>query len=169
MDSVVSLDWWGGLYSRLSRFLVYLSSVLLFGMATMILSDVTLRYFFNSPLAASVEISQLIEPWVIFLPFAYTLAIGGHVQVTLVTMRLPARWRLACDIFAYTVDFLFFTVLCYFSWLEFGHSLAIGEIMLASIRLPWWAGKLAMPLGSLFIGLQCIFQILSTVKEIRGK
>lgn len=169
MDSVFSFDWWNGLYSRFTRFLVYLAAVLLCAMASMILVDVTLRYFFNSPLAASVEISQLIEPWVIFLPFAYTLAIGGHVQVTLLTMRLPARWRLVCDIFAYTVDFLFFAVLCYFSWVQFADSFAIGEIMLASVRLPWWAGKLAMPLGSLFIGIQCVFQILSAVKNIRGK
>jgi TRAP-type C4-dicarboxylate transport system permease small subunit len=169
MESVVSLNRWDDLYSRLGRFLVYFSSVLLCGMASMILVDVTLRYFFLSPLAASVEISQLIEPWVVFLPFAYTLTVGGHVQVTLVTMRLPAKWRLVCDIFAYIVDFLFFSLLCYFSWVEFAQSFAIGEIMLASIRLPWWAGKLAMPLGCFFIGLQCIFQILTTVRKFRGK
>ena len=103
-----SFDRWDDLYSRLAVFSLYFASVLLCGMASMILVDVTLRYFFHSPLAASVEISQLIEPWVVFLPFAYTLTVGGHVQVTLVTMRLPAKWRLVCDIFAYIVDFLFF-------------------------------------------------------------
>ena len=169
MESVVSLNRWDDLYFRLGRFLVYFSSVLLCGMASMILVDVTLRYFFLSPLAASVEISQLIEPWVVFLPFAYTLTVGGHVRVTLVTMRLPAKWCLACDIFTYIVDFIFFAVLCYFSWVEFAHSFAIGEIMLASVRLPWWAGKLAMPIGCFFIGLQCIFQILTTVRNFRGK
>jgi len=169
METVVSSNRWDGFDIRLNRVLVYLASFMLCAMATMIVVDVTLRYFFNAPLAASVEISQLIEPWVVFLPFAYTLFVGGHVRVTLVTMRLPEKWRLGCDIFTYIVDFVFFALLCYFSWVEFAHSFAIGEIMLASIRLPWWSGKLAMPIGCFFIGVQCIFQILSTVKKIRGK
>jgi TRAP-type C4-dicarboxylate transport system permease small subunit len=168
-DSGISFEWWNSLYFALARFFVYFSSALLCAMAFMVTVDVTMRYFFNSPLPASVEICQLIEPWVIFLPFAYTLTIGGHVQVTLFTMRLPKKWRFASDIFAYSIDFIFFSLLCYFSWVEFSQSFAIGEIMLAAIKLPWWSGKLAMPLGSFLIALQCIFQILSVLKKLKEK
>lgn len=154
-------------FKKLNYYMVYIASILLCGMALMITIDVLLRYFLNAPLPASVEICQLVEPWVVFLPFAYTLAVGGHVQVTLVTMKLPEKWRQGCDIFAYIVCFIFFIILCYYSWIEFAHSYAIGEIMLAAVKLPWWAGKLAMPIGTLLIGIQCIFQILITVKKIK--
>jgi TRAP-type C4-dicarboxylate transport system permease small subunit len=154
---------------RVNRFLVYFSALVLCGMAIMITVDVVLRYFFNSPLPATVEASQLIEPWVIFLPFAYTLAVGGHVQVTLVTMRLPKKWQGVCDVIAYGVDFLFFALLCYISFREFAASFAIGEIMMAAIRLPWWLGKMAMPIGMFLIGVQAFFQVLTTVKRIRNR
>jgi TRAP-type C4-dicarboxylate transport system permease small subunit len=149
----------GKFLTSLNRLLVYLSCLALLGMSIMISVDVVLRFFFNAPLPASVEISQLIEPWVIFLPFAYTLAIGGHVRVTLITMRISPRWQAVCEIFACGVDFVFFLILGYFSWIEFAHSLSINEIMLAAIRLPWWAGKLAMPIGVFVIAIQCLYQI----------
>ncbi|MBN1103313.1 MAG: TRAP transporter small permease [Deltaproteobacteria bacterium] len=157
------------LFERINRFLVYFSALALCGMAIMITLDVVLRYFFNSPLAASVEASQLIEPWVIFLPFAYTLAVGGHVQVTLVTMRLPRKWQGVCDVIAYGVDFLFFALLCYISFKEFANSFAIGEIMMAAIRLPWWLGKMAMPIGMFLIAVQALFQILTAVNRVRTR
>lgn len=154
-------------FKKFNYYMVYIASILVCGMALMITIDVLLRYFLNAPLPASVEISQLVEPWVVFLPFAYTLTVGGHVQVTIVTMNLPEKWRKGCDIFAYIVSFIFFIILCSYSWIEFVHSYAIGEIMLAAVKLPWWAGKLAMPIGTLLIVIQCIFQILITVKKIK--
>jgi TRAP-type C4-dicarboxylate transport system permease small subunit len=169
MSPTFQADYLSALYDRLIRLLVFLSAIALCGMAAMIFIDVILRYFFNAPLPASVEMSQLIEPWVIFLPFAYTLAVGGHVQVTLVTMRLSKRWQRVCDLFAYGVDFLFFLVLCYYSFREFAHSFAIGEIMMAPIRLRWWLGKMAMPIGMFFIALQCVFQILAIRKRIQER
>ena len=69
--------------------LVALSAVVLIAMAFMVTYDVLVRNIFNTPLPASVEISQLMAPYVVFLPFAYTLTVGAHVQVTLLTMRLP--------------------------------------------------------------------------------
>ncbi len=155
-------------HKRLNYLLVFIACLALCGMAIMIFIDVVLRYFFNAPLAASVEVSQLIEPWVIFLPFAYTLAVGGHVQVTLVTMLLSERNQRICDMIAYAIDMLFFALLCCFSFAEFSHSFAIGEIMMAAVRLPWWLGKVAMPIGMFFITLQALFQILTTAKRIRS-
>lgn len=154
-------------YGVFNRLIVYIASIMLCAMAWMIMFDVAMRFLFNAPLPASVEISQLISPWVIFLPFAYTLAVGGHVQVTLVTMHLPERWRIVCEIFTYIVDLVFFAIICYYSWIEFAHSYNINEIMLAAIMLPWWSGKLAMPVGTFLIGLQCILHVLSTIRKIR--
>jgi len=155
-------------HKRLNYLLVFIACLALCGMAIMISLDVVLRYFFSAPLPASVEVSQLIEPWVIFLPFAYTLAIGGHVQVTLVTMLLSERNQRICDLVAHVIDMLFFALLCYFSFVEFSRSFAIGEIMMAAIRLPWWLGKVAMPIGMFFITLQALFQILTTAKRMRS-
>lgn len=164
----------GGFWNAVERinrstnaFLVASSAVVLITMAFMVTYDVFVRNVFNAPLPASVEISQLMEPYVVFLPFAYTLAIGGHVRVTIITMRLPESLYLGSEVLVYLLDFLFFSLLAYFSWAEFLESWACNEIMLAAIKLPWWIGKFSMPLGMLFIALQCIVQLARTVRAIK--
>lgn len=154
---------------KVNDMLVGLSGTILICMACMVTYDVIVRYFFNSPLPASVEISMLMEPYVIFLPFAYTLATGSHVNVTVVTMRLPDWLANVCTIFADVMDLIFFTFLCYFSWLEFNESYHVGEIMLAAIRLPWWSGKFAMPVGLFFICLQSLLHLSLSIQKFRQR
>jgi len=147
--------------------MVFISVVILVFISLMIGLDVFLRYVFNSPLPATVDISQLLLPWIGFLPFAYTLATGRHVRVTLVITKLPRKLRIFADILAYVTAFTFFICLCYYSWREFWHSLNINEIMLAAINLPWWIGKFALPLGMFFIAVQCVYLIWRNIKQLK--
>jgi TRAP-type C4-dicarboxylate transport system permease small subunit len=156
-------------FQKVNFALATLSGATLIAMACMITYDVIVRFLFNAPLPASVEISTLMEPYVVFLPFAYTLARHAHVRVNIVTMRLPERVRLGLDILVYVLDLLFFALLCYFSWLEFYKSFLAGEIMLAAIRLPWWSGKFAMPLGLFFICIQCLLHIDLSFRSLAAK
>lgn len=153
-------------FRKTNLVLVALSGATLIAMAVMITYDVIARFLFNAPLPASVEISMLMEPYVVFLPFAYTLARQAHVQVGVVTLRLPAPARLSLDVLVYLLDLVFFALLCYFSWLEFYKSFSAGEIMLAAIRLPWWSGKFAMPLGLFFICIQCLLHLDLTIRSL---
>lgn len=154
---------------RTNAVLVAISAVVLMSMAFMVTYDVFVRNILNSPLPASVEISQLMEPYVVFLPFAYTLAIGAHVRVTLLTIRLPKVLFLTSEVLVYLVDFLFFALLACFSWGEFMESWACNEIMLAAIKLPWWLGKFSMPLGMFFMALQCLLQLAQTIRAIKER
>lgn len=156
---------------RLNRIMVYISGFALTFMTVMIVVDVFLRFVFNAPLKATVEMSELIEPYVVFLPFAYTLAKGRHVRVTLITSRFPKTPRVFTEIFVYIIGVVFFALLCCYSWLEFWHSFKVREIMLAPIKLPWWVGKFSMPLGMFVIIIQCILLlllILSKINETKG-
>lgn len=155
------------LIQNINKLLVYLSAFALTFMAVMIVVDVFMRYVFNSPLPASVEASELIEPYVVFLPFAYTLIMDRHVRVTLITDRFPKMIRKITEIFIYACDFFFFFSVCYYSWVEFWESYRIGEIMLAAIKLPWWAGKFGMPFGFFFVTIQAALLIARSIREIR--
>lgn len=146
---------------------VLLSSLTLVAMATMITLDVVLRYVFSAPLPASVEISQLMQPYVVLLPMAYTLAVGQHVKVTVLTVRLPPRLRSALEVFVYIIDAVFFACIAVYAWQEFYVSYSVDEIMLAAIRLPWWVGKFALPLGMLGLIFQALVHITMTVGRMR--
>jgi len=72
---------------KLRLALVALSGAALICMVLMITLDVFLRFVFNAPLPASLEMSQLFEPHVVFLPMAFALATGSHVRVSLFTQN----------------------------------------------------------------------------------
>jgi TRAP-type C4-dicarboxylate transport system permease small subunit len=152
----------------LNRIMVYLSAFALTFMTVMIVVDVFLRFVFNAPLKASVDMTELIEPYVVFLPFAYTLAKGRHVRVTLITDRFSKIGGIFSEIIVYIIDVIFFALLCCYSWLEFWHSFMVREVMLAPIKLPWWVGKFSMPLGMFVIAIQCMLLLLLILSKIKA-
>lgn len=145
---------------RIHPWFVMIAGLGLTFMVVMISADVVLRYVFNAPLPASIEISQLIEPYVVFFPFALALSLGSHVRVTLVTSRLSGKARMFSELIACAAGIIVFGVLTYYGWLHFWESFVVRETMLASIRLPWWIGKLAMPLGTALMTMQFVYEFL---------
>lgn len=139
------------------------SGLSLLSLTLMIVADTFSRYVFSAPFPASVEISQLIQPYVVFLPFAYALSTGSHVRVTLLTGRISGRLKKWIDCIPYMIGLIFFSIMTYMSWLNFWESFIINETMLAAIKLYWWIGKLAMPLGTVLIAIECAYQLFLLV------
>lgn len=148
----------------LSWLFVGLSGLALLVLTLMTTADTFMRYVFNAPFPASVEISQLIQPYVIFLPFAFALSSGSHVRVTLFTDKLKGRPKAIVDFIPFLIGSIFFTVMTYISWIRFYDSFRINETMLAAIRLYWWVGKMAMPIG---LGLMTIQSLLLAIIAFR--
>lgn len=142
------------LFAGINKIMVFVASAMLIATAAMLTYDVCRRYLFNAPLPASVEISSLLQAWVIFLPFAFTLAMGQHVRVTILTSRLSRRMQKCLMIFAHLVTGVVCLFLSWFAWVEFKVSWDLNEIMMAPIIVYWWAGKVAAPIGMLLFALQ---------------
>ncbi len=142
---------------------VVVSAAALFGVVLMVTADTFFRFFFLEPFPATVEISQLVEPYVIFLPMAFALSADSHVRVTMLTGRLGPKAGFISDCLAYAVGFVFFAVMTYISWISFWKSFVINETVLAAIKLYWWSGRFAMPVGMGLMTLECAYQLLRTV------
>jgi TRAP-type C4-dicarboxylate transport system permease small subunit len=140
---------------------------------TWITVDVVKRYFSGFPLPETLNVAELIMGWVIFIPLAYTLVIKGHPQVTLLTDKLPPRWRLGSEIFVYLVALVFFGVLTYYAWGFFWSSFSVREVIAsatgAQLFLPWYAGKISLFIGMLLITAICLLYILDKVFKISGR
>ena len=158
------LDSFNRIVSLLRIGFVGLSGAALLVLTFMITADTFFRYVFSAPFPASVEISQLIQPYVIFPPFAYALATKTHVRVTMVTQRFRGRFKTVVEVLPFVVGLLFFGVLTYVSWLNFWESVIINETMLAAVKLYWWIGKLAMPLGLAMITVECMYQLVAVLR-----
>ena len=153
------IDQWQGFIERI---LVYVTSFVLVVLTGMIVLDVFLRFFFNAPLPASVESTELMMPYIVFLPLAYTLRMEKHVRISLFMSKGSPRFRGILEVFCRAVALLFCSMLTYTGWMLFWESFRIREEMLAIVKLPWWVGKFAMPVGFLFLALGYLARLLYT-------
>jgi TRAP-type C4-dicarboxylate transport system permease small subunit len=74
----------------ISRILSYLAIVLLILLMLLTVSDVFLRYAFNSPILGSQEIAKLIMVCLV-IGMAWCALRGEHIKVELVMKRFPPR------------------------------------------------------------------------------
>jgi len=126
----------------------------------MIVADVSMRAALNAPIPGSAEATELFMPYIVFFPLAYTLLKGQHVRVAALTNRFPPRGQRAAEIIACVIGFGFFVMLTCWSWVYFHESFIIREEMLAAIRLPWWVGKFALPVGAFMIALEFLVELI---------
>jgi len=138
-------------------------AISIIALTLMITIDVVGRYVFNQPLPASVEMSEVFMPYIIFPAFAYALITGAHVRATLVVDRLPSGVQKWAGVLGCTAGLFFFSLLTIWGWQQFWDSFVIREQMLAAIPVPWWVGKLAMPIGMFFIALRFLLMLLVRV------
>ena len=138
-------------------------------MTLMVVIDVTGRFVFNEPLPATVDASELILPYLAFIPLAYTLATDAHMRLTMFTDRLPLSAQRGLKIFVNIMGFVFFALLTIYGWYNFWGSFLIREQMAAPIYLPWYVGKFALPIGTALISIQYLIQLAQALSKSSGK
>jgi TRAP-type C4-dicarboxylate transport system permease small subunit len=151
------------LLKKVERVFLQCSWVFTMIITLLIVIDVVMRFFFNRPLPATWEISEIIMPYIVMVGFAYTLTIGVHVQVSLVTDRLPPKVKFFFSSFRNLLSVATCGIIAYWSWLRFVESFRMNEEILAAVSLPWWVGKFAMPLCFVLFGLRYLMLFLNDV------
>ncbi|MFC1915753.1 TRAP transporter small permease [Chloroflexota bacterium] len=161
-----SLDGLDTVTRRIGTNIAWVCGVVLMLLALMIGVDVFLRTAFKEPLPAAPEISVLMLPWIVFPAFVCALLLGTHVRVSLFTEKLPQGVQSGLLIFRLLLGLALFSGLTWWSWLHFWESFQIMELMLAQISLPYWVGKLALPLGAFLIALGFLNMIVQDVSRL---
>ena len=145
---------------RLEKILTDVSWMVCILLTFTVVVDILLRFTLNMPLPASWEICELFMPFIVFLPLAYTSSINSHVYVSLIKDRVPKKVQVAFEVIANSLSFAMCALLTYWSFLRFWDSFLISEEMMAMIKLPWWVGKMAMPIGMGAFSFRYLIQLV---------
>ena len=123
------------------------------------------RYVFNSPVPGHVEIVELIMAGVVFFGIAYTERVGGHVRMELfVTRVLKGRaYHVAEAITAALSLFVYIFILIY-TFKASVFALQMGDNT-AYLYWPTWPSKFAVPLGSFFLCIRFLIEIIQHVAQ----
>lgn len=145
---------------RVPEYLVYLASLLVLLMMLHVSLDVTLKYLFNRPVPATVEVvSYYYMVAAVFLPVAWSEKVGAGITVDLFLLRAPRWMRLAAACLALSMTaaaYLLLTVNTFEKAVQAWHE---REIVMGPIMLPIWPSRFILPLSFLIATGICLLQL----------
>ena len=74
-----------------NKILVFIASVMMAGLVVIVCLDLTLRYFFNSPLLWGTEVTEILLLYITFLGMAWVFREDGHVVIDVFTGKAMGR------------------------------------------------------------------------------
>lgn len=123
--------------------------------SALLFANVVLRYVFFRPLAWAEELTMYLMAWIVFVGGSIVVRTRGHIAVDVLPLFLsrPGNRRLRIAVAA--VATVFFGALCYYSGQHTLRVRAAGQVMPAMLA-PMWLAYLAMPVGSLLMGIRTL-------------
>lgn len=148
------------IFKRIVSHLGMVSGIALMGVMGLMCTEVFCRYVLHSPILGTVEVSEQILVFVVYLGIAYTQQIDGHIRIEVVTELLSPRVRHILRIFALLVALGVFALITWRSGMTFWEAWLIKEVRWGALPLPTWPVKGIVPVGSFILCLQFITDII---------
>lgn len=152
LDRALGLAEWGFIGAALA-----FTSALLF-------ANVFLRYVFLAPINWAEELTLYLMVWIVFIGGAVAVRTRGHIAIDLLPLVLSSanRRRLAIGVALAALAFF-----AWFFWYSGEHVLRVRAAGQTTpvMEAPMWLAYLAMPAGSLLMGLRTLQQLYRTLRE----
>jgi TRAP-type C4-dicarboxylate transport system permease small subunit len=144
---------------KLEKWGIYLISAPLILMTIIeVLNALGRKLFIPFPCALEAVESLLVIS--VYLGVSIVALEGGHVNVSLLTDRLPTSVQYALDAFANLLGTLTFGFLAFGSWKEAFRALSILEMRIGVYRFPLWPFKLIFALGMTMLMIQLAMNVV---------
>ncbi len=146
--------------TSINKVIFILASILMLFIVPSMMVDVISRYVFDDPTVWGMELAVLLFGPYFLLGGPYLLHLGGHVNLDLVRVRMPAKMGFYIDIFNQCVILFFCAVLLVYSMPLVEQSIGYRETTFSAWNPPLWPYKIAVPLSLCLLGLQSFAEIM---------
>jgi TRAP-type C4-dicarboxylate transport system permease small subunit len=157
-------------FSSVEEGLLLLAAIAIFFIMLLTVSDVTGRYVFIRPVPGTAEISELVLVIIIFLGLSGTHRVGGHIGMEAVTELLKRKKRLplyhAFESFNAFLSLILWAIIAYYFFQATLVSQAMDEISCGPLYISIWPFKLCIAIGSTFICVRLVIQLVQLVKSM---
>ena len=120
--------------------------------------DVTLRYFFSSPIFGARDVSKLIMLTVVALSVAYSARTGGQISIELFAGMMGPRITRCTEVFVRLIAIVMLIILTWRLWLSGLHASEFGEASLA-LEIPFKPFYFILSVGMLLYAMVLIVEI----------
>jgi len=128
-------------------------------------ADATGRDLLSRPVPGAYELSSFILSIFILLGLAYTQQMKGHVRVTILTDRLPAKWSAAISVFTSLLSMFIVAVMCWQGIVVAFEVSAVSDML----RVPQLPFRLLVTVGGLFLFLEFFFDFMDYGRRLIGR
>lgn len=137
------------------------SSILLF-------IQVVMRYIFSNSLAWSEELARFLYIWEVWLGIAYAAKNSAHFRVTLIFSVIKGKGELCLNLIILIVWMCFGL---FFTYTGAQTVIAIAKFgqLSSAMRIPMWIPYLGIPVGAGLMSLRLLEQIVTLLKDAKGK
>lgn len=151
-----------GTVNRISRWFNYLGVGVLTIMMLLTVSDVLLRYLFNSPILGTLELTEYMMVPVVFLGLAWCAVRRENIKVDILVSRLKTRPRAILDSIT---CFLSLVVMVFITWQSFLETGNIWESYRVSdiLHVPAYPFFIVLTLGCFLL---CVVLFINFVENI---
>jgi TRAP-type C4-dicarboxylate transport system permease small subunit len=130
-------------------------------------ADVCLRMF-DKPILGTYEMTEYMMAMLVAFTIAYCAINRGHVNVDLVTTRIPERPRAILSIFTNLICVIFFSLI---TWKSFGQAVILlgsGSVSPA-LLIPVFPFVYIISIGFGLLSLVFILQLFESISKALGK
>ena len=144
---------------------IAVSSIMMLFLMFYISADVIARYFFNAPLAGTLEMSRLMLVAIVFLAIAFTQSQQGNVKIEFLLNRLSVRKQAAVSILYSLIGIAIFALMAKQGFVHALLDLRYG-VTTDIIHFPLFPAKLLVPLGASLMILQLLVDIIRHIQQV---
>lgn len=140
------------------------------GLMLLISFDVLMRFLLNNPIPDSIQIALTAMAFIVFLPLGYVQAQKKNIQVEFLLKRFTPLWRSIFEIIVFSLGGMMFALITWESWKYFLESWTVNEEMQSvQLRIPYYIGKSAVPLGSFLVSVQFLIDAGREIIQLLGR
>lgn len=110
-----------------------------------------------APLPCALEAVESLMVVCAYFAVSLVAAEGGHVNVTLMTRKLPPSVQNSLDAFSNLFGMFIFGIWAWGAWLESINALRVMEMRMGVFRFPIWPFKIFLAMGLTMLTIQLFF------------
>jgi len=152
----------------LARRLDIIAALAIFAMMALTSVDIFLRYFFRKPIPGTYEIVALLGAVAVSFAMAHTLAVKGHVAVSLIVQMFPKRLQGIVESFISIFGIILFGLITWQSVLYGIDCQRSGEVSL-TLELPFYPIIYGVALGAAVVCLVLTVDLVNAISKVKGK
>lgn len=142
-----------------NKVLVLIASLMMAGLMIIVCVDLTLRYFFNSPLLWGTEVTEILLLYITFLGMAWVFREDGHVVIDVFTGQIAVAKKKILNGISYFLVGIVSVVLIYYGFYAAFDHFKRGVFNPTVIETPIALIIVVIPIGSIPLFLEVLIKI----------